>query len=86
MAFYKEADVVYSRRGMLPLQIEIQIKMIRLLIAFQGQSAMPQITTHVTRILEEWTKLKSEFDRMTIVIELSKVRHTSISKKRDSLL
>lgn len=72
-AFYNESEAVYSRRGILPLQIEVQLKIVRMLIAFNGYKSKSRVNTLLTRILEQWTKLKSETDRMSIVVEVAKV-------------
>ena len=86
LAFYTEAENVYSARGILPLQIEIQLKSVRLLIGLKGHDAKATVNTTTSRIMEHWPKLKSEFDRMNIVIEVSKVHRPHHHHHAQSLL
>ena len=61
------------RRGILPLLIEVQMKAIRMFLAFKGKDAKLRVNSTVTRVLEVWPRLRSEFDRMNLVIEVSNV-------------
>ena len=86
IAFYNEAESIYMRRGILPLLIEVQMKTIRMLLAFKGKDAKLRVNSTVTRVLEVWPRLKSEFDRMNLVIEVSNVDHICLSMPLSSFL
>lgn len=87
LAFYNEAETVYQRREILPLQIEVELKTVRFLIAIEGKNALPRISGLLTRVIEQYMDLKTELDRISIVIEVSRIlRSLRLDRKRALLL
>eukprot|EP00210_Caulerpa_lentillifera_P001797 g1727.t1 len=87
LAFYNEAETVYYRKEILPLQIEVEMKTVRLLIAVEGTNALPRINNVLSRVLEQWINLKTELDRISLVIEVSRILQSmGLNRKRALLL
>lgn len=70
---YMEAGHVYQRRGILPLQIEVELKRVRFTAGLHGKAAKAEVSDILTQVMDQWPLLKSEEDRVNVVVEAAQV-------------
>lgn len=68
-----QAYHVYQKRGIIPLQIEIELKRVRFLAGLYGRRARGEVSDLLTQVMEQWPMLKLEDDKVNVAVEAAQV-------------
>ncbi|GMH32365.1 hypothetical protein BSKO_00199 [Bryopsis sp. KO-2023] len=85
-SLYAEAGNVYQRRGIVPLQIEVELKRVRFAAGLHGKGAKSEVCDILTQVMDQWPLLKSEEDKVSVVVEAAQVLGLVGSVRKRALL
>ncbi|CAD7698253.1 unnamed protein product [Ostreobium quekettii] len=71
--YYMQAYQTYQKRGIVPLQIEVELKRARFVAGLYGHRARGEASDLLTQVMEQWPQLALEEDRVNVAVEAAQV-------------